>query len=62
MAYGPWKNSFRGTKYKIAYDYENDSPDGEKTVLEQNVTEMFFNNSISFDANFGFEYSDGFKD
>ena len=61
MANGPSKNSFSGTKYKIAYDPQTELPVGEKTILERNVSEMTFNNSISYDANFGFEHTDKFK-
>ena len=61
MAYGPYRQLFKGKTYRIAYDYINDSADGEKVLINDNSLELYFNNSISFNSNFEFEVSDKFK-
>ena len=56
MAYGPWKNQFKGKTYRIKYDYETGG-DGEKVLVKENTTELFFNNSIAFDSTFEVQFS-----
>ena len=56
MAAGPYAKLFKGKTFRIKYDYETDA-DGEKTVVKENTTELFFNNSIAFDSTFEVRFS-----
>lgn len=61
MATGPYSKLFEGTEYKIDYDYENESADGPKAVVEENLKNMTFLNTISFNSYFELTFKNEFK-
>ena len=61
MALGPEQYKYKGKKYHVAYDYENLSANGEHKLIESNVTQIFFNNSIAFNTFFEFKFSEKFN-